>query len=289
MPHDSSVADRARQLLDASKSKFYNPYTLLEWPVTVGEHLPCMGDSLMSLAGTDIFGDLDAAARKKLSFFETVNLFSVILHGEGSFVAGIAERIHLPATRPYAAYLHSIIDEENKHMMLFAEFCTRYAGAVYPSRGDGFSGDSDERVADLLFFARAMVFESLFSYYNRLIATDPSVDPFVRRIHQLHLLDEARHVAFGHELLAAGIRDLRSQGLDPLVQYCAAQLHDFVQILRVALCSAEVYADAGILNPIQARRLALDNPAGPGAFPAAARSLQRMLCACGLPAAEDGP
>ena len=36
--------------------------------------------------------------------------------------------------REITEYLHHFVDEENKHMVMFGEFCNRYIGKVYPEK-----------------------------------------------------------------------------------------------------------------------------------------------------------
>src|SRR6266705_194388 len=56
------------------------------------------------------------------------------IHGEKALVEGLARKLYEREKREISPYLHHFLDEENKHMVYFGEFCTRYAGKIYPDK-----------------------------------------------------------------------------------------------------------------------------------------------------------
>ena len=112
----------AKRLLELSQDRFYNVYSAINWPEQLNESGMLMSEPLISIVGTDVYAQLDAVERRRLSFYELVNFFSMNVNGERDLVAEIARRIHSPATTTYAPYLHALIDEENNHMDMFVLF-----------------------------------------------------------------------------------------------------------------------------------------------------------------------
>ena len=52
-----------------------------------------------------------------------------------ALMEGLARRLYAGGGDSHRlAYLHHFLDEENKHMVCFGGFCTRYAGKIYPDR-----------------------------------------------------------------------------------------------------------------------------------------------------------
>ena len=89
----------------------------------------------MAGAASPAFAALDDAQRKRLSFYELAGFFSLILQGERPLLEGMSHRLYTLEKRlPVLEYLHHFLDEENKHMVMFGEFCHRYIGKVYPEK-----------------------------------------------------------------------------------------------------------------------------------------------------------
>ena len=109
---------------------------------------------------------------KRLSFCETVNFFSLNIHGEKRLIEGLARRLYRRGMEDLTAYLHHFLDEENKHMVYFGGFCTEYAGKVYPDRKVAFPREYAAGEEDFLFFAQVLIFEEIVDVYNVHLATD---------------------------------------------------------------------------------------------------------------------
>ena len=150
------------KLCEASVRDFANPYEALAWPETLDADAWWFAPEMVSIHGTGAWEALDEPTRRKLAFFEAVNFFSLNIHGERSLLEGLARRLYRRDDALHTRYLHHFLDEENKHMVYFGNFCMKYAGKVYPDRrmqaGEREYEDGEE---DLLFFARILIFEEI--------------------------------------------------------------------------------------------------------------------------------
>jgi hypothetical protein len=228
----------------------------IEWPAEIDPDSWCMAPELISLHGTARYEALDEAGRKRLAFREAVNFFSLNIHGEKSLVAGLAQRLYRKGSRPgHDAYLHHFLEEENRHMGYFGGFCSRYGGGVYPDKKMAFASEGAPGEEDFLFFAKVLVFEEIVDVYNVRCARDERLHPLVRRIHSLHHRDEARHLAFGRQV----VRDLfaqhaagwGSEGTARIRRYLA----DYLESTWKEYYNPQVYVDAGLEgNPMDMRR-----------------------------------
>jgi len=140
------------KLCEASKRQYVNPYEYLEWPDALNVETWCTSPELVSLFGTPVYERLTEAERKRLSFYEAVNFFSLNIHGEKSLIEGLAQRVYRRENDLITPYLHHFLDEENKHMVYFGGFCRKYAGKVYPDRKMTIPRDFAPGEEDFLFY-----------------------------------------------------------------------------------------------------------------------------------------
>jgi hypothetical protein len=228
----------------------------IEWPAAVDRTRYFMSPELVSLHGTETWEALDEAARRRLSFWETANFFSLNLHGERPLVAGLAERLYRDGSEDVEAYLHHFLGEENDHMAYFGGFCRRYAGKVYPDRSVAFPREHAPGEEDFLFFAQALVFEEIVDAYNVACARDERLEPTARRIHRLHHVDEARHLAFGRRYVAELFdRHARAWSRETLAGV-RSQVGGFLAMTWGQFYNPSVYADAGLPGDAHAIRAA---------------------------------
>jgi len=266
------------RLCAASRQSHQPAWTLVAWPASLPTDAWCMSPELVSLAGTAAWSELDESLRRRLAFFEAVGFFSMNVHGESSLVEGVARRLHRPGHELTTPYLHHFLDEENKHMMVFSEFCLRYAGKLYPARHIAVDSERTPGEEEVLFFGRVVVFEEVVDHFNRKMAVDERLHPVVRRIHALHHADEKRHLVFGRRLLQelvarhAGSSHARAEVSEYLAAYLAATWRQ--------LFHPHVYRDAGLSDP-----WALADEAHASSRPrflAATERLRRFLVRIGL-------
>ena len=129
-----TAAQLAVRLTSASRRKSWDVFNLLEWPEKLSD-MWCMPPELVSLYGTPVWDTLDIDQQKRLALYECCNFFSLVLQGERPLVQGLVHRYHQKGNpREITDYLLHFVDEENKHMMMFGEFCNRYIGKVYPEK-----------------------------------------------------------------------------------------------------------------------------------------------------------
>jgi hypothetical protein len=255
------MAATVDRLCRMSRAHRHDPFAALEWPAALTEGAWCMSPELISLQGTPAFDAFDEDARRRLSFWEAVNFFSLNIHGERLLIAGLAARLHVPADDDLSPYLHHFLDEENRHMFYFAEFCRRYAGKIYPDRNLALSRAPAADEEQFLFFAQVLLFEEIVDAYNRRMAADARLADIVREIHRLHHLDEVRHLVFGRRL----VRVLRDRCLPrwprDTRRLIDRRLRDFVEATWKQLYNPAAYAEAGLPEPHVLRRAALAHPA----------------------------
>jgi len=233
------------ELSAISEETFIDPADF-DWPEELDTDAWYFTPELISIFGTDTWHAMDEHARKRLSFFEAVNFFSLNIHGEKYLVSEISRRLFAGESPKLSRYLTHFVDEEMRHMMYFAGFCRRYAGKTYPDRTLHSEDSGDAELDQFLLFARINVFEEIVDHYNRVMAKDERLAPVVREINRIHHFEELRHLNFGRRFLQ---QCLERHVSDWDAQRRASLRHHLEEYLRYVwkqYYSPEVYADAGV-------------------------------------------
>jgi len=256
----STIASTVEKLCKASRKDYINPYSYLEWPEQVEAEQWFTSPALTSLHGTELYDNLSDAQRKVLSFHEAVNFFSLNIHGEKALIEGLAHRLYKRGTQEISPYLHHFLDEENKHMIYFGEFCMRYAGKVYPDRKMTLPRDYAPGEEDFLFFAKVMIFEEIVDVYNVQMSLDESLVPIARQINLMHHRDEARHLVFGRQLVKELFDHFSRQWSPEILDSVREYLTSYLISTWKEYYNPDVYRDAGIRDPYEVQELAFNHP-----------------------------
>ncbi len=243
-----AIVDR---LCHQSRVDWLNPYDYFQWPESVTRKAWFMSPELISIYGTGMYDSLSEAERQTLSFNEAVNFFSLNIHGEKSLCQGLAQRVYRGDTITISPYLHHFLDEENKHMVYFGNFCLRYAGKVYADRKVALPREYEPGEEDFLFFARVLIFEEIVDVYNVKMAIDKRLEPTARTINHLHHRDEARHLVFGRALVAELFRHWAPQWSGKTLQNIREYLTGYLLSTWKEYYNVDVYEDAGFADPYE--------------------------------------
>ncbi|WMX46377.1 diiron oxygenase [Streptomyces roseicoloratus] len=258
--------DRFRGILDRLATKsiddYYNPYRLFEWPDRLPEDMWWMSPELTTTHGTEWAEKLTPQQLHTLSKHESINFYSLNVHGIRELLVEVVNRIHTAGFETPSEFFHHFIGEENEHMWFFAEFCLRYGGRIYKQPAGGAEGTApSEKIQSLLVFARILIFEELVDHFNAKMAEDERLHETIRGINRIHHQDESRHIAFGRELVGLLHQDLRETATEQELDDVSAYLRRYMKHSFESLYHPQVYRDAGLENPHAVRRALLESPA----------------------------
>ena len=218
-----------------------------------------MSPELLSPYGTNAYESISDQQRRRLSLWEAVNFFSLNIHGERMLVAGIANRLYRTGHEATSAYLHHFLDEENRHMALFTEFCQRYGGRIYPEKKFAVERPYGLGEEDFLFFAKVFVFEEIVDRYNRVMAEDTRLAPVIQYINRTHHRDEARHLAFGRSLIVQLYREYAPKWRDEELARVRTDLSAYITAVWKEYYNPDAYRDAGLTNPFGTYQLCMQD------------------------------
>ena len=239
-----------------SEEQFADPYETLVWPPSIDKNEWYFSPELISIYGTPEYNGLSEDQKRLLSFYETVNFFSLNIHGEKALIEGLARNLYARENPRLSPYLHHFLDEENKHMIYFGRFCTYYAGKIYPDKKMMFHREYAPGEEELLFFAKVMIFEEIVDAYNKWMAGDTRVQPLARDINRLHHIDESRHLAFGRSIVKWLFQEYAKQWPPETIEAVRKYIVSYIRSTWLEYYNAAVYADAGLAEPFALRERA---------------------------------
>jgi hypothetical protein len=249
------------RLINASINTYYNPYKEFQWPASMPDEQWWMSRDLLSIAGTPLVDELPTASLQLLSKWESVNFYSLNVHGIRDLLLEVTRRIHTPGFEEASEFFHHFLGEENEHMWFFASFCLRYGGKVYPDRSMRAPEANDQiGIKTLLVFVRILVFEELVDFFNRRMGKDESLHPCIRQINNVHHRDETRHLAFGREIVKILFARVRESATAIQLAEIEEYVARFTRVCLNSLYNPAVYKDAGIPEPYELRRRLLADP-----------------------------
>lgn len=279
-------SERFQGILERLSAKsiddYYNPYRLFEWPGELPYDMWWMSPELTTTHGTELAGILSEEQLYALSRYESINFYSLNVHGIRELLIEVVGRIHTAGFETPSEFFHHFIGEENEHMWFFAEFCLRYGGKIYRQPAGAGASVSSAKVESLLVFARIMIFEELVDHYNSAMAADERLHETIRAINRIHHQDESRHIAFGRELVHLLFEDVKRTADEDELERISSYLSRYMTHSFESLYHPQVYRDAGLERPHEVRRALLDSPARKAAEERTFRKTAKYLKKTGL-------
>ncbi|MFE2043157.1 diiron oxygenase [Streptomyces sp. NPDC059477] len=232
---------------------YYNPYQMFEWPDELPEDMWWMSPELTTTHGTEIAERLTEQQLHTLSKYESVNFYSLNVHGIRELLIEVVKRIHTSGFRTPSEFFHHFVGEENEHMWFFAEFCNRYGKKIYKQMPGGAASLANSQAESLVVFLRILIFEELVDHFNSLMGADARLHETIRSINRIHHQDESRHIAFGRELVGVLYEDLKRTATPTELSDLDAYVRRYMTYSFETLYNPQVYRDAGIENPQRVR------------------------------------
>ncbi|MEU7409998.1 diiron oxygenase [Streptomyces sp. NPDC042638] len=258
----TDVVETLDKLVADSTDHHYSPYTRFDWVDELAEEQWWMTPDLLTVAGTRHARELDDKVLMRLSKWESVNFFSLNIHGIRELLIEVTRRIHTRGFELPSEFFHRFLGEENGHMWFFAQFCLRYGGKIYPDKSlPVATAEEDAAVANFLVFARILIFEELVDHFNIRMGRDTLLHPLIREVNQVHHDDEWRHIIMGRKLVGLLYEPLRARGDQELRTRLDLYLRRYITASAQSLYNPTVYRDAGIPEAFAFREELLRDPA----------------------------
>ena len=281
-----TILDR---LSEKAVADHYNPFTHFAWPESLPEEAYWMSPTLMSIHGTQVEAELSEKQKMALSKWESINFYSMNVHGIRELLIEVVDRIHTRGFEVPSEFFHHFIGEENDHMWFFAEFCLRYGGKLYPALRLKGSKRQDPDIANLLVFCKILLFEEIVDHYNMAMADDSLLHETIREVNRIHHRDESRHIAFGRELVAMLFESVRPTLTTEQRLEVESYLKNYIAVSLNSFCNPTVYRDAALDTVPGLRRRLLADPARRAAARRAVRKPMAFLLKRGIFSSDTVP
>jgi para-aminobenzoate N-oxygenase AurF len=283
-------ADRektAERLLNSSADKFYDPEVDIDWNAPLVEGKIYVPEHRISLYGTPLWDRMSEEQRIELGKHEVASVasngiwFEVLLM---QMLLKVVYRID-PTTR-HAQYALTEIADECRHSTMFARAIEkvgapaygpppilRQLGKLLPVVGYGPA-----------LYGSILIAEEILDRIQRESMADPQVQPLVRMVNRIHVLEEARHVTFARQEVVRGMAKLRKWEL-PYQRFLIAAVS--FAITR-SLINPRVYSAVG-LDRAEAAEAARNNPHFHETLKWSGERIMKFLDEAGLVAAPGIP
>jgi para-aminobenzoate N-oxygenase AurF len=263
-----AVADRqtavgqeriAERLLRSTADRSYDPDLDINWSAPPVPDKTFMPEHRCSLYGTELYARLSPHQRRELGKHEAASVASAGIWLEFVLLRLLAKLAYQgdPTSR-HVQYALAEMAEECRHSTMFARMIDWMGAPGYgPSRLVHTLG----KLLPTLAYGPAMwgailIGEEITDRYQREMVVDESIQPLIRMVNRIHIMEEARHIGFARAELTRSAAKLSRAELP----YHRALIGRTAFIVSRSLISPQVYRSVG-LDPRQAHRVALANPA----------------------------
>jgi hypothetical protein len=253
--HREAVAGR---LLTASARHSYDPGTDIDWDTPPVPGLFWMTPEHVSLYGTELWDQLSPAERVELSKHEIASGMSVGLWFELVLMQLLSRYAYdLDPRSAHAQYALTELGDETRHSIMFARTCEVLGVPRYrpPRLTHEITRIAKAAMGGPSMFAAVLVAEETTDRVQRIMMDDPSLQPLIRQVNRIHVIEEARHVRFAREEVSRRMAGMRWPFRELHRQLTAAISYLIID----SMIDPAVYKSVGI-DPRAGRSAAMSNP-----------------------------
>ncbi len=208
--HVRTVGDRqktAARLLKSSAERFYDAEVDIDWDAPWDPDKHWLPEHRVSLYGTPLWDKLTAEQRIELGKNEIVSILSFGMYAEGFLSAFLLRVVGRGSLSDHSLYALTEIGEEARHSTMFARLINKTGVRPYRLPRGAMT------LTKLLQFVPigpstyggTLLIEEILDRGQRETMNDPELQPHLRQLMKIHVLEEARHITYAREELARGM------------------------------------------------------------------------------------
>lgn len=258
MSPPASVEAVADRLLRSTAAHSYDPDLDIDWsaPLVAGKGF--IPEHRCSLYGTTLWEQLSPEQRLELGKHEAASVASTGIWLELMLMRVLAKlAYHGDPVSANVQYALIELGEECRHTVMFARMIEQLGTPVYgpPARIRALGNLLPALASGPSMWAAVLIGEEIPDRFQREQAADESIQPLMRMVNRIHILEEARHISFAHAELPRSVAVTSRAGM----AYHRVLTARFAFIVARNLINPLVYRSVG-LDPHAARVAALANP-----------------------------
>lgn len=277
------VGDReatAQALLRASAKHSFDPVVDVDWVAPLADDLFYLPPQRCSLFGTPLWTGLSRAQQIELSKHEVASMASVGIWFEMILMQLLVRHSYdLDPTSAHVKYALTEIGDECRHSVMFADMIEKFDAPAYgPGRLAHRQGKLLKNISTgAEMFAAILIAEEVLDALQRESMADESLQPIVRTVSRIHVIEEARHVRFARDELTRQWVDLSRWKRERT----RLMIGRSAVVIATRLVHPDVYAQVGI-DPAAGKAAARANPQRRETLSWAARRLVPFFTDLGL-------
>ena len=246
------------RLIKISKERPLMPETYIPWQLEPEADDIFLPEILTSLQGLEIYNTLTPTQKLELGRHELVQVIASYAWGECLFCLFMTRHIlTLPLEDVEHRFILRELIEEFRHQEMFGQAISKLGGS--PIRQSGlhkFFGEFSNKYlpADYLFMGSVSV-ELVTDVYGNYARRSPNIYPVLKKMFDLHNIEEARHILFTKNFL---------KSYAGKAGYIKRTLYSYVILfnilfIRTMYVKKEIFERIGIQNPDQVYKAARKN------------------------------
>jgi len=250
--------EEIERLIKISRERPLLPESYIPWQQEPRAEDIFLPEILTSLHGLEIYDTLTPTQKIELGRHELVQVIASYAWGECLFCLFMTRYIlTLPLADVRHRFLLRELIEEFRHQEMFGQAISKLGGEPIPqSRLHKFFGEFSNKYlpADYLFMGSISV-ELVTDVYGNFARKSPGVYPVIRKMFDLHNIEEARHILFTGALL----KEYAAKA-----GYIKRTLYSYVILfnilfVRTMYVKKEIFERIGLENPDKVYKIASKN------------------------------
>lgn len=255
--HASDINETARMLVDSAQQLSFDVDGDIDWAAGFVPGMAYGPEHRAALYGTPIWDSFSWEQKVEYSIHQLASMHAIEWWVETLLMQMLIRQVgNADGASPYAWHIYTEIADECRHSTMFGRMVAATGAPTYgPPKWARRAGKLFGAYAPpVIAMALAMFFEEYGDALQREAAADESVQPLVRRVSHIHVIEESRHLKFARAELAERVPNSAVQKWLLAVLY--GPIAYFVTQFMV---SPKVYANCG-LDVRAATRAARRNP-----------------------------
>src|SRR5437588_660722 len=250
--------EEIERLIKISKERPLMPETYIPWQQEPGANDIFLPEFLTSLHGLEIYDTLTPVQKLELGRHELVQVIASYAWGECLFCLFMTRHIlTLPLNDVEHRFLLRELIEEFRHQEMFGQAINKLGGQPVKQSGlHKFFGEFSNKYlpADYLFMGSVSV-ELVTDIYGDHARKAPDIYPVLKKMFDLHSIEEARHILFTKNLLKTFAA---KAGYIERTLYSYVILYNIL-FVRTMYVKKEIFERIGLQDPDKVYQLADKN------------------------------